>query len=138
METQTRKNKEGIPRNFWRNIGSLIHFIRINDKRIFLWIGSSIVISALAPFPYILLSRKVIDAFTGNADYTATAGIIVLMVALDWLFRTGNQFLDTVLDKKIKRLEYGAIQRLFYKMSVIDYELLDDADTKDKFGKATK
>lgn len=138
METQIRKNKEGIPRNFWRNIGSLIHFIRINDKRIFLWIGSSIVISALVPFPYILLSRKVMDAFTGNADYTATAGIIVLMVALDWLFRTGNQFLDTVLDKKVKRLEYGAIQRLFYKMSVIDYELLDDADTKDKFGKATK
>lgn len=138
METQRRNEGRENPRNFWRNIGSLIQFICINDKRIFLWIGSSIILSALVPFPYILLSRKVIDAFTGNADYAATVSNIILMVALDWLFRTGNQFLDTELDKKVKRLEYGAIQRLFYKMSVIDYQLLDDADTKDKFGKATK
>ncbi|MCI9437490.1 MAG: ABC transporter ATP-binding protein [Lachnospiraceae bacterium] len=135
METQKKKD---VPRNFWKNICSLISFIRLNDKRIFLWIGSSIVLSALVPFPYILLSRKVIDAFTGNADYTATVKIIALMVALDWLLRTVNQFIDTELDKKVKRLEYGAIQRLFYKMSDLDYELLDDADTKDKFGKATK
>lgn len=135
METQKKKD---VPRNFWKNICSLISFIRLNDKRIFLWIGSSIVLSALVPFPYILLSRKVIDAFTGNEDYTATVKIIALMVALDWLLRTVNQFIDTELDKKVKRLEYGAIQRLFYKMSDLDYELLDDADTKDKFGKATK
>ena len=64
--------------------------------------------------------------------------MIALMVVLDWLLRTVNQFIDTELDKKVKRLEYGAIQRLFYKMSVMDYALLDDADTKDKFGKATK
>ena len=122
METQKKKD---VPRNFWKNICSLISFIRLNDKRIFLWIGSSIVLSALVPFPYILLSRKVIDAFTGNADYTATVKIIALMVALDWLLRTVNQFIDTELDKKVKRLEYGAIQRLFYKMSVLDYELLE-------------
>ena len=127
METQKKKD---VPRNFWKNICSLISFIRLNDKRIFLWIGSSIVLSALVPFPYILLSRKVIDAFTGNADYTATVKIIALMVALDWLLRTVNQFIDTELDKKVKRLEYGAIQRLFYKMSDLDYELLDDAEDR--------
>ena len=100
--------------------------------------GSSVCISALVPFPYILLSRKIIDAFTRKADYYATIWIIVLMVSLDWLFRMVNQFIDTNLDKKVKRLEYDAIQKLFYKMSVLDYKLLDDADTKDKFGKATK
>ena len=124
--------------NFWRNIRSLLQFICINDGRIFLWIGSSIVISALAPFPYILLSKKVINAFTGESDYMTAVRMIALMVVLDWLLRTVNQFIDTELDKKVKRLEYGAIQRLFYKMSVMDYALLDDADTKDKFGKATK
>lgn len=134
---RTRKRKES-PWIFWRNIQSLFRFIFISDKKMFLWIGISIVLSALVPFPYILLSRKVIDAFTGNANYLETVNIIFLMVASDWLFRTANQFIDTELDKKVKRLEYSAIQRLFYKMSVLDYELLDDADTKDKFGKATK
>lgn len=131
------KSKEKS-RVFWSNIHSLIGFIIINDKRIFIWLGSSVCISALIPFPYILFSREIIDAFTRKADYRMAVKTIVLMVALDWLFRMINQFIDTELDKKVKRLEYGAIQRLFYKMSVLNYELLDDADTKDKFGKATK
>ena len=42
-----------------------------------------------------------------------------------WLIKTMNQFINTELDKKVKRLEYEAIQRLFYKMSVLDYVLLD-------------
>lgn len=127
-----------ISKNFWRNIRSLRKFIVINDKRIFMWLGGSVCVSALVPFPYILLSREIIDAFTGKADYYTAIRIIVLMAALDWLLRMVNQYIDTELDKRVKRLEYGAIQKLFYKMSVLDYRLLDDADTKDKFGKATK
>jgi len=128
------KSKENS-RNFWRNIHSLICFIIINDKRIFIWLGSSVCISDLVPFPNILFSRKIIDAFTRKADYMVAVRTIVLMVALDWVLRMINQLIDTQLDKKVKCLEYGAIQKLFYKMSVLDYKLLDDADTKDKFGK---
>lgn len=125
-------------KNFGKNLRSLIRFIVINDKRIFMWLGGSVCISALVPFPYILLSREIIDAFTRRADYYVTIRIIAVMVILDWLLRMVNQFIDTELDKKVKRLEYGAIQKLFYKMSFLDYRLLEDADTKDKFGKATK
>ena len=126
------------PKSFWSNIILLFRFIAGIDKKIFIWLGISVCISALIPFPYILLSRKVIDSFANGADYSATVKIIVIMAVSGWLIKTMNQFINTELDKKVKRLEYEAIQRLFYKMSVLDYVLLDDADTKDKFGKATK
>ena len=126
------------PKSFWSNIILLFRFIAGIDRKIFIWLGISVCISALIPFPYILLSRKVIDSFANGADYSVTVKIIVIMAVSGWLIKTMNQFINTELDKKVKRLEYEAIQRLFYKMSVLDYVLLDDADTKDKFGKATK
>lgn len=131
-------SSKSVSKGFWTNIASLFRFIARIDKRIFAWLGMSVLVSALMPFPYILLSRKVMDAFAGGADYRAAAEIIVMMAGSGWFLKMLNQFIDTELDKKIKRLEYEAIQRLFYKMSVLDYELLDDAETKDKFGKATK
>ena len=131
-------SSKSVSKGFWTSIASLFRFIARIDKRIFAWLGMSVLVSALMPFPYILLSRKVIDAFAGGADYKVAVEIIVMMAGSGWFLKMLNQFINTELDKKIKRLEYEAIQRLFYKMSVLDYELLDDAETKDKFGKATK
>ena len=88
------------PKSFWSNIILLFRFIAGIDRKIFIWLGISVCISALIPFPYILLSRKVIDSFANGADYSVTVKIIVIMAVSGWLIKTMNQFINTELDKK--------------------------------------
>lgn len=130
------KNTERI--SIINNFILLMKFINQIDKSSFFLIFMSIVFSAAIPFPSIIFSKQIINIFATDGMFSDAVKPILIMSILTFIIIFLNQIVKTKMEKKIKKLEYEAIMLLFQKMSFLDYSILNDADTMDKFNKATK
>lgn len=102
------------------------------DKRLIFILLADVLISALRPFPNILLSGKIVDSISNGKSFYFVLFYVVLLFGLDYFLTTINIFLSNKREYLFIKLTQKLDNDISYKCLNMDFEVFNDSAMQDR------
>lgn len=102
------------------------------DKRLIFILLADVLISALRPFPNILLSGKIVDSISNGKSFYFVLFYVVLLFGLDYFLTTISIFLSNKREYLFIKLTQKLDNDISYKCLNMDFEVFNDSAMQDR------
>ena len=102
------------------------------DKRLIFILLADVFISALRPFPNIILSGSIVDSITGGKDFLLVIFYIALMFGMDYFLTTAGTCLEKSKDYLFIKLTNKMDNDVNRKCLNMDFEKFNDSSVQDR------
>lgn len=102
------------------------------DKRLIFVLMANVLISAISPFPNIIISGKIVDNISNGESFLIVTTCIVIMFALNLAITICNTILNKIREYMFLKLSYKIDNDISEKCLNIDYEKFNDSSIHDR------
>ena len=123
-----KKIKNAQMSNFFASFQEIWNF----DKRLIFVLFADILVSAVMPFPNIVLSGRVVDSLTAGKDFRAVIFYVALLFGIDFLLMVISTVLAKAREYFFIKLTQKMERDVSKKCLAIDYEQFNDVSMQDR------
>lgn len=102
------------------------------DKRLIFILLADVFVSALRPFPNIILAGRIVDGITEGKDFPLIITYIAMMYGIDYLLTTISTFLAKTRDYLFTKLTNKLDNDVSRKCLNMDFEQFNDSSVQDR------
>lgn len=122
------KIKAGQMRNLMLSFGEVWKF----DKRLIFILTADVFVSALRPFPNIILAGRIVDVIADGSDFAHVVFYIAMMFAMDYALTAADTILAKLRDYLFTRVANKLDSDVIRKCLQMDYEKFNDSSVQER------
>lgn len=127
-----------VSEKIFPNLCALGGYVKRFQPAVVWLLAADVIFLSLRPFPYMFLSRRLLNLFVQKAPFSEVVFYAAALVLLTLLLSLGEEIFHTGFSRRLERLDYDMFKSMSRKTAYLDYSMLNSDDTREKMQSASR